>query len=158
VPAAWLARVQVAAINFHPGPPEYPGIGCTNFALYEGATHYGVTCHHMAANVDAGAIIRVARFPIAPTDSVWSLTQRSYAYLAVVFYEIIDLIVAGAPLPRSPERWTRRPFRRSELNALCRLTAQMSEEEVKRRLRATTFPNYPSASREPQALAALEGR
>ena len=57
VPQSLLDRAKVAAINFHPGPPEYPGTGCYNFALYEGATKYGVTCHHMAASVDAGAII-----------------------------------------------------------------------------------------------------
>ena len=34
IPGALLNRASVAAINFHPGPPSYPGIGCTNFALY----------------------------------------------------------------------------------------------------------------------------
>ena len=32
LPKALLERAGRAAINFHPGPPEYPGIGCTNFA------------------------------------------------------------------------------------------------------------------------------
>ena len=30
-----LNRAKKASINFHPAPPEYPGIGCTNFAIYE---------------------------------------------------------------------------------------------------------------------------
>jgi methionyl-tRNA formyltransferase len=34
IPAAVLEKATWAAINFHPGPPEYPGIGCTNFAVY----------------------------------------------------------------------------------------------------------------------------
>src|SRR4051812_10445430 len=34
IPAETLKRASKAAINFHPGPPEYPGIGCTNFAIY----------------------------------------------------------------------------------------------------------------------------
>ena len=29
-----LRRAQIAAINFHPASPQYPGIGCNNFALY----------------------------------------------------------------------------------------------------------------------------
>lgn len=146
VPAALLERASVAAINFHPGPPEYPGIGCTNFALYEGATSYGVTCHHLAANVDTGPLIQVIRFPVYATDTVLSLTQRCYASIAVLYYEMVDRMLAGQPLPVSNERWTRRPFRRTELNALCRLTSGMTQDEIQRRIRATTFPGYPSAA------------
>ena len=29
------------AINFHPGPPEYRGIGCVNFALLNKEKKYG---------------------------------------------------------------------------------------------------------------------
>src|SRR5690348_17102203 len=47
---------KATSINFHPAPPEYPGIGCINFALYEGATSFGVTCHHIAKKVDTGSI------------------------------------------------------------------------------------------------------
>src|SRR5687767_10575563 len=36
VPPWLLEQALGAAINFHPGTPEYPGIGCCNFALYEG--------------------------------------------------------------------------------------------------------------------------
>ena len=153
VPEALLRRVQRASINFHPGPPEYPGIGCTNFALYEDATVYGVTCHHMATRVDTGPIISVRRFPVHPSETVLSLTQRCYAAIAELFYEMADLILAGGPLPVSSERWTRRPFRRDELNALCRLTPDMSQEEIRRRVRATTFPGARAASFAEQAVS-----
>ena len=63
VPADVLGAARVAAINLHPAPPEYPGIGCINFALYDEVTQYGVTCHHMAPTVDTGPIIAVRRFP-----------------------------------------------------------------------------------------------
>jgi hypothetical protein len=49
-----LARAR-AAINFHPGSSDYPGSGCYNFALYEGARDYGPVCHHMLERVDTGA-------------------------------------------------------------------------------------------------------
>ncbi|MBI3318264.1 MAG: hypothetical protein HYZ90_03830 [Candidatus Omnitrophica bacterium] len=153
IPREILERSLVAAINFHPGPPEYPGIGCTNFALYEGAARYGVTCHHMLPRVDAGPIVRAVRFPLTGSDSVASLTYRSYAVMAALFYEIADRILAGEPLPQSQERWTRRPFRRSELNALCRLESGMSEEEIRRRVRATTFSGHPGASLSEAGLA-----
>src|SRR5687768_15282057 len=59
VPAYLLERAKKAAINFHPASPDYPGIGCNNFALYDNATEYGATCHHMAPKVDTGGIIAV---------------------------------------------------------------------------------------------------
>jgi len=107
IPEELLKRARCAAINFHPGPPEYPGIGCTNFAIYEGVAAFGVTCHHMASKVDTGPIIRVLRFPVYPTDTVLSLTQKCYGYIAYLFYEIADLIVGGKSLPESDERWSR---------------------------------------------------
>ncbi|MBI3332858.1 MAG: hypothetical protein HYZ93_02070 [Candidatus Omnitrophica bacterium] len=149
VPKGLLERAQQAAINFHTGPPEYPGIGCTNFALYEGATRYGVTCHRMEPAPDTGPIIRADYFPVHEQETVLSLTDRCYAHLARLFYEIADLLLTGEPLPVSDLKWARPPFRRAELEDLCRLRADMSPEEIQRRIRATTFPGYPSASFEP---------
>lgn len=134
-----MKRAKVAAINFHPGPPEYPGIGCNNFALYEGAKEYGVTCHHMAAQVDTGAIIAVKRFPIFATDDVAGLLLRTYEYQLVLFYDIVSLILEGKPLPESEEKWARKPFTRKEFNDLTRITPNMSKEEIAKRIRATTF-------------------
>ena len=61
-PSASIKRAKDMAINFHPATPNYPGIGCINFALYECASTYGATCHHMNKQVDTGEIIRVDRF------------------------------------------------------------------------------------------------
>lgn len=145
VPGALLERAGRSRINFHTGPPEYPGIGCTNFALYNQETTYGVTCHHMLTLVDTGAIIAVRRFQVLASDSVWSLTKRCYAHILVLFYEMAGLLALGAPLPSSSEQWTRQPYRRSQLNELCRLTPDMSAAEIRRRVRATKFPNMPGA-------------
>src|SRR5664279_878329 len=78
IPEKILKRASIAALNFHPGPPAYPGIGCTNFAIYDHADEFGVTCHHMAAKVDTGDIVAVKRFPVYEADTVYSITQRCY--------------------------------------------------------------------------------
>ncbi len=145
IPEETLKRTKHAAINFHPGPPEYPGIGCTNFAIYEGVKEFGITCHHMATKVDTGAVIAVRRFPIHPDDSVLSLTQRCYDAIFSTFLEVLGGVLEQKPLPQSSERWTRRPFTRAELNALCRITPEMSKEEARRRILATTYPGMPGA-------------
>jgi methionyl-tRNA formyltransferase len=140
VPERLLKRARRAAINFHPGPPEYPGIGCTNFALYNNETSYGVTCHHMALEVDTGAIIAVRRFAVSPEDTVHALTEKSYEAIDQLFRDLLPRLLSRAPLPETTDRWTRRPFTRAELNALCRVTPDMSADEIERRIRAVTFP------------------
>lgn len=138
-PPELLDRAEQAAINFHPATPHYPGIGCVNFALYEGAREYGATCHHMAPAVDTGEIIAVKRFPVVASDGVASLLHRSYDYQLVLFYEMALLIARGASLPSAGEAWTRKPFTREQFNKLGRIDPSMDAGEVARRVRATSF-------------------
>ena len=145
IPEYILNRADKASINFHPGPPDYPGIGCTNFAIYDNADTFGVTCHHMNPKVDTGQLIEVRRFPLYESDSVYSLTQRCYGYILALFYEIMSLILDGKELPQSEEHWKRNPHQRRELNELCRITPDMSKDEVRRRVKAVTFPGAPGA-------------
>ena len=145
LPQALLERAGRATINFHPGPPEYPGIGCTNFAIYHDETEFGVTCHHMAAEVDSGPIVAVRRFPLSPNDSVLALTRRCYDAILEMFFEVAALMVADEALPAAAETWRRRPFTRRELNALCQITPDMGVDEVARRVRAVSYPGAPGA-------------
>lgn len=145
IPEHLLNRAEKASINFHPGPPEYPGIGCTNFAIYDGVDTFGVTCHHMNPKVDTGDLIAVKRFPLFESDTVFTLTQRCYGYILRLFYEIASLILSGEELPKSDECWKRKPYKRKELNELCRITTDMSAEEIRRRVKAVTFPGAPGA-------------
>jgi methionyl-tRNA formyltransferase len=140
-----LRKANNAAINFHPGPPEYPGIGYTNFAIYDEQTTFGVTCHYMEPKVDSGKIIAVDRFPLFATDTVQVLTDRCYHHMFAQFVRIVGGALSGSPLPISKEEWQRKPYTRRELNELCIVTPNMSELELNRRVRATTFPGMPGA-------------
>lgn len=145
IPKQVLDNINIAAINFHPGPPEYPGIGCTNFAIYNGEKEFGITVHHMAEKVDAGDIIMVKRFPLFENDTVFSLTQRCYIYIYTAFIDVLNIIVSDGLLPESSEYWRREPYKRSELDALCAIKTDMSNEEIERRIRATSYPQMPGA-------------
>lgn len=142
VPGFLLERARTASFNFHPASPEYPGIGCNNFALYENAAEYGVTCHHMAPKVDTGAIIAVRRFPIYPEDGVAELLERTYEHQIEMFFEIVGLIAHGETLPVSSEKWTRPPFTREQFNELFAITPQMSRDEIARRVRAISYKHW----------------
>lgn len=142
VPAELLSRAKIAAINFHPASPEYPGIGCNNFALYEDAKEYGVTCHHMAAKVDTGGIIAVRRFPVYPEDTTETLLKRTYEHQIALFLEIAHLMADGKDLPVSNEKWTRPPFSRKQFNELFIIRPEMSKEEIRRRIRAVSYKQW----------------
>ncbi|PKQ29463.1 MAG: hypothetical protein CVT60_05240 [Actinobacteria bacterium HGW-Actinobacteria-10] len=145
VPERLLQRANVAAVNFHPAPPEFRGVAPASFALYEGATEYGVTCHHMAPRVDWGELIEVRRFPVLETDSVESLLTRAHARLLEMFREIMSGVAAGEALPSAEGVWREHLYTRAEIDALCKLEVDMSEIEVARRIRATTYPGMPGA-------------
>lgn len=138
-PPKLLGNASYAAINFHPGSPEYPGTGCTNFAIYNREKEYGVTCHHMKTTVDTGDIIAVKRFPLKEEATVYDVTQHCYQLIEEMFYEIMDCILQGKSLPSSAEKWKRKPYTRKQLDELCEIKPGMSEEEIERRIKATTY-------------------
>jgi methionyl-tRNA formyltransferase len=142
VPLAVIQTAKKAAINFHPASPAYPGIGCNNYALYDNATEYGVTCHHMTQKVDDGKIIAVKRFPVLPTDDVGSLLRRSYEFQLVLFYEIVGKMLTNEALPESNERWTGKHRSRAEFNTLGMIRPEMSDDEVARRVRAVSYGDF----------------
>jgi methionyl-tRNA formyltransferase len=139
IPAAVLEKATWAAINFHPGSPEYPGIGCTNFAIYNREKEFGITCHHMVPMVDSGQIIAVRRFPLFENDTVYSITQRCYTEMLHLFYELISNVLSGKSLPQSTETWKRKAYTRKQLNELCELTPAMNPDEIALRIKATTY-------------------
>ena len=146
IPKQLLGIAKTAAINFHPGSPDYPGTGCYNLALYEGAAKYGVTVHHMKERVDTGNIIMTAYFETAAYDTVESLKLKSMNRLLSCFEEIAALIAKNAPLPQSEEHWRREPFTRKRMLELFEIDpARHGEEEVRRRIRASAYPGCEGA-------------
>ena len=139
VPDWLLDKARIASINFHPAPPEYPGFGCNNFALYENADTFGATCHHMLPKVDSGQVVAVKRFPVFPSDDVASLQVRTYDAMLVLFYDVAGVMAQGKPLPTVAESWRGKPTTRKQFNTLRWVSCDMDEAEVNRRIRATNF-------------------
>ncbi|MBD2650012.1 formyltransferase family protein [Nostoc foliaceum] len=101
-----LKKSQKSAINFHPAPPKYRGIGGYNYALYNGESMFGVTCHHMVEQVDFGRIIKVLYFPILNSEKASYLKLRAGAFCLTLMYEIIIQYILGKNnLPESQETW-----------------------------------------------------
>jgi hypothetical protein len=106
------------AINFHPGTSNYPGIGCYNFAIHEGAAEYGATCHHMEPKVDTGRIIKQTKFPTTGNETVEELKFRTMCAMLQLFHQIIVRIKYEMELSEDSEQWQRPAFTRKQLNQL----------------------------------------
>lgn len=149
----WLiARAEQAAVNIHPGPPEYRGSGCINWALYDEAPDYGVTAHFMNEQIDAGRIIEVVRFRVNSGDPVSTLLRRTHEHCLDLAKNLVQGIAKNgceylhrrADLA-SHEKWSG-PVRRIEsVDSLSRVESTMSRKELERVIRATythEFPTY----------------
>jgi len=143
LPTYLLQSAKIAAINFHPGPPTYPGTGCYNFAIYHQVKEYGVTCHHLEKKIDTGKIVSVIKFPLLDNDRVGDLINRTYVYLNYLFFEITLGILKDSTLPVSNLEWKRKPYQKKDLDKLCELSNEMNDDEINKRIKATTFPGKP---------------
>src|SRR5262249_38807468 len=113
------------------------------FALLSGDSELGVTAHLMTEEVDAGAILRVVRFPIAPDDDVASLDQRTKAAIPALATDVVrDLLATGAPQP-SGERWERKALTQADLIARMRVEEHDDDAAVARKIRAFAHPTKP---------------
>ena len=131
-----LAKLGYSAINFHPGPPDYPGWAPSHFALYERATEFGATVHVMVERVDAGPIIDVARFPIPSGIPVLGLEGLAYAHLAHLFWRMAKSLATDPnPPPALPVKWGNRKYSRRAYRAICDIPFDIPKDELDRRLK-----------------------
>src|SRR6201996_5560589 len=135
VPVSILNRLGYGAINFHPGPPSYPGWAPAHFALYERAKEFGATAHVMVERVDAGPIVDVALFPIPANISVLGLEGLAYAHLAHLFWRMAgSLATDAAPPPPLPIEWGARKYSRRSYRTICDIPLDIAKDELDRRI------------------------
>ena len=150
LPKSLIQRAFVAAINFHPAPPEYPGSGCTNYALYDMAQVYGVTAHIINEKVDNGTILEVRRFNINPTDNLKSVLKRTHEQLLVLCLDFIGSIhllgkkfIEEKISTSKHERWNGQAKLIGQLDTLKTVPLDVSKEELERIIRATYLEEFP---------------
>jgi methionyl-tRNA formyltransferase len=137
VPAAALAALPGPSYNFHPGPPTRPGRYPSVFALYDGDDRFGVTVHEMAARVDSGPIVAVDWFDVPPDCTLAVLERLTLNRLIALFRELAPhLARTAAPLPRLGVLWSGGKTTLAQVDALRRITPDLSPAEAERRRRA----------------------
>ncbi|MFF4955447.1 formyltransferase family protein [Streptomyces chattanoogensis] len=111
VPERVYTKARKGALNCHPCPPHFRGLGGHIYAIYENHETFGSTFHHMAKSVDTGQIIDVKRFAIAPNETATSLRHHVGAVSLAQYFELVsEYIAKGVPLPTSTENWGEKLF------------------------------------------------
>lgn len=145
-----IRSAEYGAINFHPGPSDYRGIGCANFALYNGEPQYGVVAHFMDTEIDHGKIIEQKRFVIKPATSIEQLLAESHRHLFYLcvkmlnniskesdFYKEIDFVDC------SGEGWKGDLGSVKKMNHMQLIDHTISRPELERRIRAFHIDDHP---------------
>lgn len=115
LPRALLERAKKGAINFHPCPPKYRGIGGYWWALHNGDNTFGVTCHHMNERIDHGDIIKTESFPILPKETVEGLKHKAALHSLNLLNETLKDIIEEKPLTPCGMKWAPHLYTYKEL-------------------------------------------
>jgi hypothetical protein len=145
VPGRILGALGYGAYNFHPGPPHYPGWLPSHFAVYDGATQFGVTAHVMAERVDSGPIVGGTLFAVPAGAGVVLLDQLAFVELARLYWRLAKaLATQSEPLPELAVQWSGRKTTRRMYAAMCEIPADIAKDELERRIRAFGGPGGPA--------------
>lgn len=154
LPQALLDRATIAAINFHPGPSEYPGSGCANWALYENSPTYGVTAHLMDEKIDSGRIVECRRFPILRQDNIDTLLAKTHLKAYDLLLDVTTGLASEGEsfLERklaqsASERWSGTARRMRELDRLQLVDTGIEKDDLERVIRSAHTSDFPVETR-----------
>jgi methionyl-tRNA formyltransferase len=136
VPKAILDGLDGPAYNFHPGPPDFPGLYPACFAINSRADQFGVTAHEMWENVDEGPIVGVDRREISPDIDRMHLETLSHTMINQLFERLAPALVGDASLPHVDEHWSGTVTRQADFEAICEVPQNISLDDLELRYRA----------------------
>ena len=138
-------RIRINSFNFHPGPPEYPGFGCYNFALLDKSKFYGSTVHIINDRFDNGKIINVKRFKISyerlNLEKLINKTHKNTLYQAKAFINGIlnkKIKISGS------FKWKRKAYTKKEFEKAREVKLNETKANILRKIKAFSYKNFES--------------
>ena len=150
IPQRLIDTVNFYSINFHPGPPKYPGSGSVNLALYNDESEFGVTAHLINEYIDNGEIIETINFKIEDDDNVEKLLSKTHSKMYTLFVNVSENLfsnpnkyIENQLKTKEHISWNGQANKISKINKLQKLEINISNEELNRRLRSIHTQEYP---------------
>lgn len=135
------------AINFHPSLlPKHRGSLTQFWAIFDGDTETGCTCHRMVHDFDAGLILLRRECIIEPDETALTLQIKMQQALFSCFQDIMNIFVQNGSLPPGdqhpqhdyPYHWHRFP-RKGEIDTT------WPRDKIDRFIRAMYCPPFAPA-------------
>ena len=143
-----LKKVKKAAINFHPGPPEYPATGCVNYAVYENSKFYGCTAHLINEKVDNGKIIDVKKFSINRKDNILKILNKTYKVMSSQAISLINQIkinpnfIENQIEKNKKIKWSNNIKKIKDLDKFYIINKNIKKKDFLNKIRATDTPKF----------------
>ena len=142
VPTWLLEKAKIAAINFHPGSFEYPGIGSASYSIYDEQEKYGVSAHYMTEKIDEGGILAERYFNQIPEWSCAELFENALKECCLLLDDVLALLEKEAR-PPIVQKWSRPPVTRKEFEEWMVLKDTDSPEIISKKIKALSHPIFP---------------
>jgi len=108
---------KLGAWNLHKSYlPQYRGIAPSFYALLNGEKFVGATLHQLAKGFDTGDIIRQVEVPVGPSDTVYSLNQKTSDAGGRLMAQVLEEAVLQKPVarPQPDGDWTNHTYPTSQ--------------------------------------------
>jgi len=136
-------KIKKNSFNFHPGPPEYPGFGCYNFALLNNTKFYGSTIHLMNDKFDNGKIISVKKFKITQKNmSLGNLILKTHKNLLDQGKKFILELKNEDIKIKTKYRWSRKAFTKKQFEKARQIKFNDSKLNILKKIKAFSYKNY----------------
>ena len=138
-------KINKISINFHPGPPEYPGYGCFNFALLDTINSYGCTAHEVNDKIDNGKILDVRRFHFKYKNiNLEKLIKITHKNSLLQFKKIINQIIKHNHIKiKKKEKWRKKKaYTKYEFEKARKISLNDSVVNILKKIKAFSYKNY----------------
>ena len=134
-------------INFHPGPPQYRGIGCVNFAIMNNEKKYGSTVHLIdSEKIDYGKIVDVFLWKIKRDLSIDEILSKTYEKQFYQLKRIVEYIkkdnLEFLIKKNKKYKWSKKLYTKKKLNNLYLIDTNVKKKYFKKILKATITKKF----------------
>lgn len=143
-----LKKVNKYAINFHPGPPEYRGVGAINHAFYNNSKFYGCTAHLINNKIDNGKIIDVKKFYINKKSNLSNVLNTTHKKMFNLALSTMKNLMKYPEYIKKKEienrniKWSKKLYNLRDLNSLYEIKKNIKKNDLSKKIRATKYSIY----------------
>ena len=142
-----IKKASKNIINFHPGPPQYRGIGCVNFAIMNNEKKYGSTVHLIdSKKIDNGKIVDVVMWNIKKDSFVDEILLKTYDKQFDQFKKVIKYIkkdnLEFLIKKNKKYRWSKKLYTKKELENLYLIHSAVKKKHLGKILKSTITKKF----------------